>query len=498
MAQTQLNQRLTSVDASFLYFERKEAPLHIGGISIFESEIPFEDFIAHVSSKMPLLPRYRQKVIPVPYNAGHPTWEFDPDFDIRRHILPVQLKAPGTFDQLRELAEQIESGMLDRNKPLWELHLVQGLEGKRTVLISKVHHAMVDGVSGVDLMRIIMDISPNPAPTVIPAIEPPPPPPDNTRRLIDGLLDSMQEGMRSLIDFQSNMLNLAQAWAKEPPQALISPNNNLLTNLAAPISPMPFNRALSGQIKLGWTEISFAEARAVRAALGGTVNDVVLTALSGAFIRYLNWHNQKTAGRTLRIMVPVSMRKEDQRGALGNLVSVLPVEVPLDMPNPLERYDYLNKKTGSLKGARVAEGINLFSALMGTVPASIQAVMGSLATTSVPVFNTVSTNVPGPQIPLYVLGRRMTMSYPYVPVGFAVGVSCAILSYDQKLYFGITSDGQAMPDVDKLKQFLDESFAELRTAAGVAEIQTKVEAPPPGKTRSKTRKRKAVAVTQEA
>ena len=487
MTQIELNQRLSSVDASFLYYERKEAPLHIGGVSIFEDYIPFEDFVAHVSSKMPLLPRYRQKVVPVPYNLGHPTWEFDPQFDIRRHLFSVQLEAPGTLDQLREATEKIESGMLDRSKPLWELHLVQGLDGHRSALVSKVHHAMVDGVSGVDLMKIIMDISPTPTPTPLTALEVPPPLADPTRRLIDGLLDTAEEGVKSWLDFQTNMLNLAQTWLRQPPTNRRSPD--LLAGLAGPISLLSFNRASSGQPRLAWSAFSFAEARAIRAALGGTVNDVVLTALSGGIIKYLTAHQQKTAGRTLRVMVPVSMRREDQRGALGNLVSVLPVEIPLDLPDPLIRYSFLTNKTGSLKEAHVAENINLFTALMGTVPASLQAVMGSLATTPVPPFNIISTNVPGPQIPLYVLGRRMIASYPFVPVGFAIGVSCAILSYDQKLYFGITADAQAMPDIARLKQCLDEAFAELRTAAGVAESQTVVAPPAPARTRSRSRKK---------
>jgi WS/DGAT/MGAT family acyltransferase len=495
MTQPQLNQRLTSVDASFLYFERKEAPLHIGSTNVFEREIPFEEFVEFVSSKMPFLPRYRQKVVPVPYNVAHPTWEFDPNFNIRNHVFEAKVKAPGSIDQLRELSEEIQRAMLDRSKPLWEMYLVNGLEGGRSALIAKVHHAMVDGVSGIDLIKIIMSITPDPAPVPVPAIEPPPPPPDDTRRLIDGILDNAQEGMKSLLEFQSNLLNLAQSWLKLPAQSLVPPPSNNLTSLVSPVSLLPFNRANSGRLKNAWSEFSFAEARAIRGVLGGTVNDVVLTALSGAIIKYLELHRQKTTGRTLRVMVPVSMRKEDQRGALGNLVSVLPVEIPLDLADHVERYNFINKKTGSLKGAKVAEGLNVFSALLGTVPASLQAVIGSIATTQVPVFNIVSTNVPGPQIPLYVLGRRMVAYYPFVPVGFAVGVSCAIVSYDQKLYFGITSDEQAMPDLQKLKEFLDQSFAELRSVAGVAEIKTPAVAPPTDKPRTRTRTRKAPATS---
>jgi len=173
-------------------------------------------------------------------------------------------------------------------------------------------------------------------------------------------------------------------------------------------------------------------------------------------------------------MVPVSMRQEEKRGALGNLVSMLPVDIPLDLKDPLERYRYVNEKTVAMKSARVAEGINLLSALMGVLPAPVQALLGAMANTPMPAFNMVSTNVPGPQVPLYAMGKRMIAYYPYVPVGYAVGAGCAIMSYDQKLYFGLTSDTQAMPDVERLKEFLDESFAELRAKAGVPEIQPQV------------------------
>jgi diacylglycerol O-acyltransferase len=193
--------------------------------------------------------------------------------------------------------------------------------------------------------------------------------------------------------------------------------------------------------------------------------------LSGAVSRYVEMHGQQLAGRNVRIMVPVSMRQEEKRGALGNLVSLLPVEIPLDLKEPLERFRYVNQKTVAMKAARVAEGINTISALMGILPAPVQSLLGAISSTPIPAFNLVSTNVPGPQVPLYASGKKMVAYYPYVPVGYAVGVGCAIMSYDQKLYFGLTSDVQAMPDVEKLKCFLDESFVELRQAAGVPETE---------------------------
>ena len=463
------------MDASFLYFEKKEAPMHIGSVSLFDGEIPFDNFVEMVNSKMHQLPRYQQVVKPDPFGIGHPTWEFDHAFDIKKHIFKVQIDAPGGEPQLIELAGRIFTPVMDRRKPLWDIYLVYGLEGKRTAMIARVHHCMVDGVSGVDLLKIVLDISPE-VPKVSPPRERPPQPPrpDATRRFFDTLLGNMQEGMNRLMEFQTGLMNLTQALNDEQSRKSMLATSGTFPQLASPVTLLPFNRPCSGDRKLVWSTFSFAESRAIRAALGGTVNDVVLTTLSGAVSRYVELHGQQTAGRQLRVMVPVSLRQEDQRGALGNLVSMLPVEIPLDMPDPVARFQFINGRTAAMKKGRVAEGLNLFSALMGILPAPVHAFAGALATTPIPAFNMVSTNVPGPQVPLYAMGKRMIAYYPYVPVGYAVGCGCAIMSYDQNLYFGLTSDTQAMPDVEKLNEALRQSFIELRAAAGVEEIKPKV------------------------
>ena len=449
--------------------------MHIGSVSIFEGEIPFDEFVSMVNSKMHLLPRYQQIVTPDPFGIGHPTWEFDDYFDIKHHIFKIQIGAPGGEAELVELAGQVFTPVMDRRKPLWDIHLVYGLEGKRTAMIARVHHCMVDGVSGVDLLKIVLDISPE-VPKTPPRPESPPraPRPDAARQLFDTLIGSMQEGMNRWMEFQTGLMNLTQALTNEQSRRSMRETSGTIPQLATPISMLPFNRACSGNRKLVWSTFSFAEARAIRAALGGTVNDVVLTTLSGAVARYVELHGQKTEHRQLRVMVPVSLRQEDQRGALGNLVSMLPVEIPLDLTDAVERFRHINQKTTSMKSARIAEGLNLFTALMGILPAPVQAFAGALATTPVPAFNMVSTNVPGPQVPLYAMGKRMIAYYPYVPVGYAIGCGCAIMSYDQHLYFGLTSDTQAMPDVERLKEALEQSFIELRAAAGVEEIKPKV------------------------
>ena len=475
MAQPTLSRRLTSLDAAFLYFEKKEAPLHIGSVSIFDGDIPFDDFVETLESKLYLLPRYRQKIVADPFRLGHPSWEDDEYFDISHHVFKLKIDPPGTDSELIELTSRILTPLMERGKPLWDVHLIYGLEGGRTAMISRVHHCMVDGVSGVDLIKIVLDLSPTASRH--PDIPRPPKPAaparvDPTRRLFDSLLGSMQEGMDRWMDFQDGLLKLTQTLLKEPePRAAMCEASLLLPKLAAPVALLPFNRQCSGERKLVWSTFSFAEARAIRAVAGGTVNDVVLTVLAGAVSRYVQMHGQPVAGRVVRIMVPVSLRQDEQRGTLGNLLSLLPVEIPLDLSNPIERLGYTAAITKALKKAQAAEGLNLLLALLGLLPPPLQAIAGAIIPTPLPPFNMVATNVPGPQVPLYAMGKRMVAYYPYVPIGFAIGCGCAIMSYDQKLYFGLSSDRQAMPDVEELKRFLDDSFGELRAAAGVEEIK---------------------------
>lgn len=350
-------------------------------------------------------------------------------------------------------------------------------------MIARIHHCMVDGISGIDLIKIILDISPEIKIPVKPATEPPRTERlDPTRQFFDSLLGGMEEGMNRWVEFQNGLLNLTKALIEQPTRDAMTKIGGDLPSMATPATILPFNRQCSGERRLVWSEFSFADVRQIRAALSGTVNDAALTILSGAVSRYVASHGQPTANRTVRFMVPVSLRQDDQRGALGNLVSLLPVEIPLDMPDSAERFRFINRTTARLKSGRVAEGVSLFSALMGVLPAPVQALAGALAAMPMPAVNMVATNVPGPQVPLYTLGRKMLAYYPYVPVGYVVGCGCAILTYDQKITFGLTADVQAMPDVERLRDFLNESFAELLKAAGVE----KNDAPPIKKSEPRT------------
>ncbi|MBN9391421.1 MAG: wax ester/triacylglycerol synthase family O-acyltransferase [Chloroflexi bacterium] len=476
MTQPILKQRLSTLDATFLYYERKEAPFHVGSTMIFDGEISALDFENMLSARLHLLPRYRQKVVPPPFHIGYPSWEIDPNFNIKNHIFEVQLDPPGTLEQLRVLTSQVQATMLDRGKPLWEIYVVRGLQGKRTAIISKVHHTMVDGVSGVELMNISFDRTPEmplpPPPTSAPVNSSPAsrtrPASDFTGRLVDHFLDSVMDITDNWYQLQRGLLNLGGDMLKQSGDLIARPSMNPLVTLATPVSVLPFNQPNSGTLDINWAKFSFTEAHSIEEKLGGTVNDVMLCAVSGAVIRYLQHHGFETANAALRFFVPVNTRQTEDTGTLGNKLSALPVEVPLALHNCLERYHYIVKETGEMKRARVADQFSLVLNAVGIIPPPLQALVGSLMYTTVPLVNMVCTNVPGPQFPLYMLGKKMVDNYSYVPFAYAVGLTCVIFSYNRQIFISLSSDGAKMPGLGKeFMRHLARVFTELRDNAGI-------------------------------
>ncbi|HEV2689810.1 MAG TPA: wax ester/triacylglycerol synthase family O-acyltransferase [Bryobacteraceae bacterium] len=471
MATPTLASRMTADDAAFLYLERKEMPLHIGSVSVFEAPLPFDRFVTQIDSKLHLIPRYRQRVVPAPFNIGHPSWEDDPNFDIRNHIFQLTLDAAGDEAALQSLSGRLFSQMMDRNKPLWEIFLIDGLAGGRSAMLCKVHHCMVDGVSGVGLMGVMMDTSREMQPLTDKPEFAPGPLPDPAQLYFNALAHNFQQGLERMLTLQNDYLGLLKTLASTEITKAIADVAPLLAELAMPADRLPFNRPCSGERRITWSEFSFADARAIRGALGGTVNDVALTVLTGAVSRYVKMCGQHVARRFCRFMVPVNVRREDQRGDLGNQVSALLVNVPLDVDDPAERLKLVNKRTEALKNARLADIMRVITNAGGLAPAPLQALVMALPFMPLPapVFNMVSTNVPGPQIPLYATGQEMLNYFPHVPVGNDLGMGCAIQSYNQKITFGITSDVAAAPDAHHMRDFLFESFHELCQAAGLPE-----------------------------
>jgi WS/DGAT/MGAT family acyltransferase len=485
MALPKLPERFGALDAAFLNFECKEMPLHIGGVCITEGVIPFDRFVATIESKLDLIPRYREKVMFPFLNIGYPTWQYDPDFDIRRHIFHVKLDPPGTEEQLRELTGRCFTPLLDRNKPLWEVWVVDGLAGGRSALILKVHHCIVDGVAGIGLMNVMLDPSPEEQRLPKKKAYRPPKPPDAATLFVDAFTDSLAQIPKRLTDVRDALKGYGSLLKNDNVAAVgLERVVDRMPELLSPVEHLPFNRPCSGERQVFWTEFPFAEARAIRTACGCTVNDVVLTVVAGAVSRYTKAHGQTVKNRFFRPLVPVNVRPEGESiGAFGNLISLMLVTLPLGIRDPIARLKHIQELTQAMKGARTPELLRLSLAWLGLLPPPVQAFLaGNLSwlNTPIPLFHMVCTNVPGPQLPLYTCGQRVVACYPHVPTGMDVGISVAIESYDQKLYFALTTDALAAPDGGRMIDFLEASFKELREAAGVEEAE-------PHATRTRTR-----------
>jgi len=339
------------------------------------------------------------------------------------------------------------------------------LSGGRSVLISRVHHCLVDGVSGVGLMNVMLDPAFQ-ADTSQHKVRRPPPLPLPATSLVDALATSFGELVQRVLSAQSEALDVAQALASGGTQRAMEQLVRLVPELAAPVERLPFNQPCSAARKVAWAEIPMADVKTIREACGGTLNDVVLTVVTSAVRRYAELHGAPLKGRLLRLMVPVNLRREGLDNGLGNRVSMLPVGTPLDVRDPVRLLDAIRQRTEALKSARVADWIHLAATWMGVTPVPLQAAVGPYSgLLPVPPFHMVCTNVPGPQVPLYALGRKMLTYHPYVPIGNQMGLCCAVQSYNQTLYFGFTGDARAVPDVARLKRFLDDAFRELRQAA---------------------------------
>jgi WS/DGAT/MGAT family acyltransferase len=462
-----LTHRLSAQDAAFLYLERPNAALHIGSLAVYEGRVPYEQFVAHLEARMPLIPRYRQRVAFVPLNLGHPTWEDDPTFQVRNQVHHVTLARPGTDAQLFQLAAELFAPPLDRDRPLWEMFVIDGLEGDRSAIVSRVHHCMVDGVSGIELLVATLDISPEPAPPPEPeaAAWTPKPLPGTTERLNAALWDNVDQQREIWRDFLEGVAN-PQRRLKEM-QDTMRALGRALPLLARPAPRLPFYTRLTDKRQAAFSEVSFVEIREIRTALGGTVNDVVLAILAGALRRYLSEHGIDVSGIEPRVAIPVNVRLEDESGSLGNRVSAMFAPLPIGEANPVERFRMVQERVTGLKEENQAGAFELLMRAASYAPAPVHA-LNALAVTSSTAVNMVCTNVPGPMIPLYCVGHMMLAHYPLVPLSLDMGLGVGVTSYNHRLFFGLMADPNAVPDIDRLRECVDESFLELRNAAGVS------------------------------
>jgi len=463
------HQRLSGADAAFLYLERKEIPLHIACVCTFEAVIPYEEFVATIDSKLHLLPRYRQLAVNPPFGIGYPNWEYDRHFDIRRHILRTTVNAPGGEAELEELAGRIFSVVMSRDKPLWEVYVVEGLRGGRGALIAKVHHALADGIAGASLLRVMLDPTAEGSHAIRkPHFQPPEPRPEPS--LTDAIASAIHGSLENLVAAEAGLLDIAQGLLSDRTQQGLQGLVTLLPEIVTPVQRLPFNRPCGGERKFCWAEFDFADVKAIRNVTGGTVNDVILTVVTRAVAKYVTLHGESIAGRLVRMVCPVSVRKDEQGESLGNRISFLPVTLPLDAENPVEHLKAIALRTAIMKSARAAELVGIAASWLGAAPPPAQALFWwgiPLVPLPAPLLNLICTNVPGSPAPLYSVGKRMLASYPHVPTGYELGVGVAVQSYNGTMCFGLTADAVVAPDVGRLRDFIRASWDELCRAAGV-------------------------------
>jgi len=453
-------------DTFFLYLERDGQPLNIASTCEFEGKISLPACTRFVESKLNLIPRYKQRAVFPSFNLGLPTWERDPNFDIRNHVHEVVLRQ-GTDTDLKAEAARIVSSHLDRRHPLWDLTLVRGLKGNRTGAIIRIHHCLADGVSGVGIMNVLLDASPTlqkpPRKKTRPDV---PRPTDSVAILLDRFLESYQSFMQGALTAQTEVLNIARDLLAGAAHGQTDQLIQLVPELGTPSERLPFNKVCRGPQHLAWGEITMADIKAIRTSLGGTVNDVILSVVTSAVRRYSELHGVNVNGRQLRLIVPINIRGDGDVSELGNRITFLPVNVPLDVRDPRALLSRVSERITFLRSVGVPELVRLFGTLVSKVPLPLQAALVPwLTQLPLSLCNMICTNVPGPQLPLYLLGHKLLRCYPYVPIGGELGVNVAILSYDGTAYFGFGGDVHSVPDIHRFEQLLRDSFNELRAAA---------------------------------
>jgi diacylglycerol O-acyltransferase len=459
--------RLTALDAGFLHLERSGAHMHVAGVLVFEGTAPaYDELVEAIEARMHLVPRYRQKLAHVPWGQGRPVWVDDPHFNARYHVRHSALPAPGSDEQLRNLAGRLFALPLDRTKPLWELNLVEGLDGDRFAIISKTHHALVDGVSGVDITSVLFDLSPDPTPPAAEGREwVPRPEPTAAELLAQALVERATvpaegaRGLRALTRAPRQVLGQAGEW-------LVGVGAMAWAGLS-PAPPSPFNVPIGPHRRYTWVDSEVARFKAIKNALGGTLNDVVLSAVSLALGRFLRRRGVDTDGLVLKAMVPVSVRADTQRGALGNRVAAMWAPLPVGVADPEAVLSEVAEAMRGIKESGQAVGAVALTSLADFAPPTIMSQAARLQARQ-RFFNLVVTNVPGPQIPLYLLGRQMVRFYPVVPLAHHQALGIAIMSYDGRLGFGLLGDYDAMGDLEALADDLRVAIDDLTHAAGLS------------------------------
>jgi diacylglycerol O-acyltransferase / wax synthase len=450
--------RLSGLDSSFLHLERGGAHMHVASTLIFAGKPPaYEELRAKLASRLHLVPRFRQRLRFVPFGQGRPVWVDDPRFNLDYHLRYTSLPEPGSDEQLRTLAARVFSQRLDRSKPMWEMWLVDGLAGDRFAIVAKSHHCLVDGIAGMDLTAVLFDADPDPDPDPEPPRWQPGPEPSDAellaRALAERIIDPREaaRGLRALARHPRRALGAL----REATEAFGSLAG---VGLAAP--PSPLNVPIGPHRRFTWVRAELELFKRIKDHHGGTVNDVVLSVVAGALGRYLRSRGHSTVGRELRAMVPVSVRGDDEHGQTGNRVAAMMAPLPVWCGDPVQRLELVRAALGDLKHSKQAVGAVLLTELSDFAPPTVTAQAARLQPRQ-RLFNLVVTNVPGPQFPLYLLGRRLREVFPMVPLARRQAVCVGIISYDGELNFGLIGDYEAMAGLESFGADLEAAIAEL-------------------------------------
>jgi diacylglycerol O-acyltransferase len=473
MAQQHMD-RLSSVDTSFLTNESSSSHMHVGAIMIFEGPAPtYDDLLDHVRGRADAVPRFRQKLAYPPAQTGRPFWIDDSNFNLEYHLRHSALPAPGSEEQLRRMAARVFSQQLDRSKPLWELWLVQGLTRNRFALVTKTHHAVVDGVSGVDIATVLFDLNPVPEPADPDRTWAPEPEPSAATLLAKGVEDLVRTPVRAVRRLE-RVVEHPDSAVRQVRDA-VEAVSEVGWNFANPAPKVPLNVEIGSHRRFVWVRSDLDHLKRVKNVFGGTVNDVVLAVVAGALRDWLRGRGIRTQGLELRAQVPVSIRGQDEHGQLGNRLAVMRAPLPVYIDDPVRRLETVTRAMQGLKQSKQALGAEVISRFNDFAPPTLLA-QAARINFSTRLFNLTVTNVPGPQVPLYVLGRELEDVFPvgFLPPNQALFV--AIMSYNGGVNFGLLADYDAMDDVDVVAQGIEAAIAELVAAAEAVEAAPQPEA----------------------
>jgi len=452
--------RLTPIDASFLHQESQHSHMHIGGLTIVEGPPPStSELLEQIRMRLHLVPRYRHKLASTPIDSGRPAWVDDPSFHLDYHIRHTALPSPGGWEQLCALTARIFSQQLDRSKPMWEMWLIEGLEDDRFALITKTHHSLVDGIAGVDLATVLFDLSPEPPPIRSSGRAWQPRPEPGTAELIGaGLRGAVRVGLElaeGAVDAITHP-DRALARAREAAEGI----GEIIWAGLNPAPETPLNVPIGPHRRFYGIGNRLEDFKTVKNAFGGTVNDVVLAVVTGALRTFLISRGRRTAGCELRALVPVSVRAENDRGEIGNRIVVMRGPLPVYIADPLQRLRFVMQAMNGLKESKQALGAEVIAGAQNFAPPTILA-QASRLNFSTRLFNLIVTNVPGPQFPLYVLGREMLEVFPvaFLPENHSLAI--AIMSYNGQMNFGLLGDFDTLPDLDQIRSNIAEELATL-------------------------------------